>query len=386
MSASKTNPTRLLIALSLLCGIAAVILILWWPHRPTEPRARTPAAKPSNTVPIQGTANVSTSAADKGTLGLREVRDALSKQPNGQTNREQLADLRRRLEAMPKSEVVQEIRRFLDSKTDASTHLGFKLASNGTLDEAPTFRAFLLDELGRIDPEAAAEYAKTILASADSADEWAVALRNLALGDTGADGRAFLEKKMNELLQNKAWLQNPSAGYLESFDVTVFLGGTNFLPTLSTLVRSQDNATVAHAAYLALDRLVINNPAAVLNSLATSPDLMQGRESTRADYFARADAGDPQQRQVLESYLLNPSISRTELQTFAGIYPNANYMISPNLLTPSTTPNGNSLQNRDAQALATARQWLADPRFARVAPELQTVVQRLESFAAQAKH
>ena len=287
---------------------------------------------------------------------------------------------------MPKVEATAEIRRFLDSKADATTHLGFKLASNGALDEAPTLRTFLLDELGRIDPAAAAEYAKTVLASADSADEWAVALRNLALGDNSADGRALLAQKINELLQNKTWQQNPSAGYLEAFDVTVYLGGTNFLPTLSTLVRSQDNPTVAHAAYLAMDRLVINNPAASLTSLAAVPDMMQGRESTRADYFARADARDPQQRQVLESYLLNPAISDAELQTFAGIYPNANFMISANLLTQSTTPDRATLQSRDAQSLATAQEWLADPRFARVAPELRTVIQRLEGFAAQAKH
>ena len=221
----------------------------------------------------------------------------------------------------------------------------------------------MLDELGRIDPAAAAEYAKTVLASADSADEWAVALRSLALGDSSADGRTLLEQKMNELLQNKTWQQNPSAGYLEAFDVAVYLGGTKFFPTLSTLVRSQDNATVAHAAYLAMDRLVINNPAATLTSLAASPDMLLGRESTRADYFARADARDPQQRQVLESYLLNPAISDAELQTFAGIYPNANFMISANLLTQSATPDRAAMQSRDAQSLAIAPAVAGGPAF-----------------------
>ena len=93
----------------------------------------------------------------------------------------------------------------------------------------------------------------------------------------------------------------------------VYLGGTGFIPTLSGLVQSQDNPAVAHAAFLALDRLVIGNPATVLESLESAPDLMTGRESTRADYFARADVRDPEQRQVLESYLLNPSISASEL-------------------------------------------------------------------------
>jgi hypothetical protein len=113
--------------------------------------------------------------------------------------------------------------------------------------------------------------------------------------------------------------------------------------------------------------------------------MMEGRESTRADYFARANVSDPQQRQILESYLLDPAISTAELQTFAGIYPNANFMVSPNLLTQASTPGHDALMNLDAQALAVAQEWLADPRFAQVAPELQTITQRLEGFAAQAK-
>jgi hypothetical protein len=263
--------------------------------------------------------------------------------------------------------------------------LGFKLASNGVLDEAPTLRTFLLDELARLDPAAAADYAKVVLASMDSPDEWAVALRNLALGDASADGRALLEQKTAQMLQYAPWQQDPSTGFLEAFDVAVYLGGTDFVPTLSNLLQSQDNPALAHAAFLALDRLVINNTATVLAALEAQPDLMAGREATRADYFARANVSDPQQQQILESYLLNPSISAAELQTFAGIFPNANFMISPNLLTQTATPNHDALMSLDSQSLAVAQQWLADPRFANVAPELQTITQRLQGFTAQAK-
>ena len=38
--------------------------------------------------------------------------------------------------------------------------------------------------------------------------------------------------------------------------------------------------------------------------------------------------------------LLNPQISAAEISAFAGIYPNANYMISDNLLTQAQTPGG----------------------------------------------
>src|ERR1035438_5614721 len=126
-----------------------------------------------------------------------------------------------------------------------------------------------MDYLGQIDPVAAAEYARVILSSKDSPDEWAVALRNLAAGDPSADGRALLQQKTGEMLEYQPWQQNPSTGYLEAFDVAVYLGGTGLVPALTELVRKQDNPAVAHAAYLALDRLAINEPAALLGALAT---------------------------------------------------------------------------------------------------------------------
>lgn len=295
-----------------------------------------------------------------------------------------LAELRKKLSVMPDVAAADAIRKFLYSKADAATHLGFKLASNGSLDEAPTLRTFLLDELGRLDPAAAAKYSKIILASMDSPDEWAVALRNLAAGDSIAEGRALLAQKTLQMLAYVPWQQNPSAGYLEAFDVAVYLGGTDLLPTLSDLIRQKDNPAVAHASFLALDRLVINNPGTVLSALEAAPDLMQGRESTRADYFARADVRDPQQRQILENYLLNPAISAAEINTFAGVYPNANFMISHNLLTQTITLDRESLINRDAQSLTVAQEWLANPRFANLRPELERVIQRLQGFVAQA--
>ncbi len=180
------------------------------------------------------------------------------------------------------------------------------------------------------------------------------------------------------------WQQNPSTGYLEAFDVAVFLGGTGLVPALTELVRMQDNPAVAHAAYLALDRLAITEPAALLGALEADSNLMQGREQTRADYFARADVRDPQQRQVLESYLLDPRTSPQELQQFGGVFPNANFMVSQNLLTPTPTPDHAALTSRDAASLQAVQAWLADPRFASLQGQLQRVEQRLEGFARQA--
>ena len=291
-----------------------------------------------------------------------------------------IAELRAALAGTPKQEALAQIKRFLDSKTDAPTGQGFKISGSGFLDEAPTLRAFLLDYLGQIDPAAAAEYARVILASPDSPDEWAVALRNLARGDNSPAGRALLEQKTGELLRNQAWQQSASVGYLESFDTAVYLGTTNLLPPLADLVRNKENPATSHAAYLAMDRLTINNPVSMLSALEANPDLMQGREQTRANYFARADVRDPLQKQVLESYLLDPRINVSERQQFAGLYPSANYMISHNLLTPTPTPDHASLIGRDAESLRVINEWLADSRFEKVRPQLEKMKSRLEEF------
>ena len=316
---------------------------------------------------------------------LRESADRVKAAPNAAVTRQQMAELRRTLALMPTNEAVAEIRKFLDSKADAATHLGFKLTSGGTLDEAPTLRTFLLDEMARLDPAAAADYAKVILASKDSPDEWAVALRNLAKGDTSADGRALLEQKTVELLQHAPWQENPSVGFLEAFDAAVFVGGTKVMPALSELVRRKDNQAVAHAAFLALDRLVINDPVQTLTALQSSSEFMEGREQTRANYFARGDVRDPRQRELLESYVLNPKLSAAELEIFAGVYPNANLMISPNLLTENRTPERGALVARDAESLRVLQEWMADPRFAKQRPALEKILRRLEEFVRQAK-
>jgi hypothetical protein len=366
--------------------IAATLAVWWWP-RSTGPLGANVASSnaPAHTSATEAdTHGVGAEAAGDLNATLRAAAADLANASEAAKQKQALAQLRQALASSPAREASAAIRRFLDSKVDAPTRQGFKIGAKGSLSEAPTLRAFLLDYLGQTDPAAAAQYARVILNSKDSPDEWAVALRNLAMGDPSADGRAFLQQKAGELLQYGPWQQNPSTGYLEAFDVAVYLGGASLAPTLADRVRGQDNPAVAHAAYLALDRLVINDPAALLTALEAAPELMQGREATRADYFARADVRDPQQRQVLESYLLDPRRSAAELAQFAGVFPNANYMISQNLLTPTPTPDGAALAKRDAASLQAVQAWLADPRFTNLQQPLLKVKQRLEDFARQA--
>jgi hypothetical protein len=167
---------------------------------------------------------------------------------------------------------------------------------------------------------------------------------------------------------------------LESFDVAVHLGGTALLPVLTDLLRQQDNRPVAHAAFLALDRLTLRDASAVLALLQQQRELMQGREAARANFFARADVMDARQREILERYLLDPQLGAQELEVFSGVYPNGNFMISHNLLTANVTPDGRTLRARDREALKTVESWAGDPRFEKIRPQLNRIQNRLREF------
>ena len=316
---------------------------------------------------------------------LRSVAERIRMEKDPSTARSLVRQLVGFLRQLRPDVASSTLQNFLDSKVDAQTRLGFHIGPNGFLTESPTLRVLCLDVLGQIDPRAATAYAENILSSRDSPDEWAVALRNYAFGNPRPDASPLLHEKMQTILTYQPWLANPSEGFLQAFDVAVYLGGTDLVPLLGDLVRRQDNQAVAHAAYLALDRLTINDPVSNLSFLAANPDVMEGREITRANYFARADVRDAAQRQVLERYLLNPSLADAELNAFAGLYPNANFMVSQNLLTTVITPNGAWLAARDTEALKVVGDWLQDPSFTRLRPQLNAIQHRLESFVNQTK-
>jgi hypothetical protein len=335
--------------------------------------------------PAANATNAPSPAAPSPTIlgSMRPLDDALKQlmaAATGADSHRILARLRAYLLSLPKDVASRLIDQFLDGKRDALTKLPFSIQKNGFLSDAPSLRVFLLDMLAQINPQAAREYAMAILSTPGSPDEWAICLRNYALGGSTPQTQGYLESKFLEMLANSAWRGDPSEGYLEAFDVAVYTHDTALAPTFSQLIADSDNRAVAHAAYLALDRLVISDPAAVLSQLEAQPALMQGHEMTRADYFARADTADPRQKSLLESYLLDPSRTPQELQTFAGTYPNQNYMISNNLLTQTQTPTYANIVAQDRQALSTVQAWMADPRFQGLDPQLQAMSTRLKSI------
>lgn len=267
----------------------------------------------------------------------------------------------------------------LESGDDAPTGARFVLGPDVRLYSAPSWRIYWLEELGLRDSKAAAAQAKKILTTPSTPDEWAIALRWLALGCP--DERVLLQAKTRTLLTYEPWRTNPAEAWLEAFDVAVYLGGVELVPELAALTTAQESHAANQAAFLALDRLVQRNPQEVLSALLAEP--LIGRESMRGNLFARADANDPNQRRVLENYLLTAGRSRIELEAFADVFPNANYHVSPNLLTICTVPAGVALRNRDQASLQAVRIWRKDNRFASIDSHLARIEQRLQEFLAQ---
>lgn len=203
--------------------------------------------------------------------------------------------------------------------------------------------------------------------------------------DTSADGRALVKDKTLALVTHETWQQQPTSGYLNAFDVAVHLKDREFAPILSGLLRQTNQPAPAHAAFLALDRLTLAAPVEFLQALQTQAARLDGREAARAGFFARADATVPEQRVVLEQYLLDPQRSAEELDAFAATFPNASLFLSHNLLTRQAVFDGATLARRDTATLAIVLQWHTEPRFASRREQLRTVEARLREFLRQAQ-
>src|SRR5436190_199611 len=346
------------------CVLVIGTVIWWFAQTPGPAPASTPRRPTSRDIRKQ----------------LEQAADNLRKTSEADAAERKLAELRTLLPTLPADAAVIAIREALQSNVDSPTHMKLTIGPGGALEQAPSLRIFLLDYLAQLDPPSAATEAEKVLSRKTSPDEWAIALRNYARVHESPVAQAFLREKFEEMVHYEEWQTNASVGFLQAFDLPVFLGGTELVPVLTELLKKTDNQAVAHAAYLALDRLVLKEPAALLTTLQGDPELIRGREVTRANYFARANLSDVQQKAVVETYLLDPNRLPGELNTFAKLYPNRNLMLSYNLLTTASPPDPAPQMNRDRFALSVLKDWMDDPRFTKLRPQLETMKTRLEAF------
>ena len=303
---------------------------------------------------------------------VQTIADALAvlRDPNNPDKKAALAALREALAHADPKVALAAIHQFLATGNDAATGLGFKVGQGGVLDEAPTMRTFLMDQLGTISHDAgtadAAEEARATLQANTSPDESAVAMRNLAWTDPEGS-KALLATSERAMLTNAAWRQSPSGGYLEAFDVAAYAGDASLLDELAPM--GTDPSPVQRAALIAMERLSALSPDEVATYLNAHPGLLADRPMLRADYMGNVDLSDPDQMAQAEAYLARTDVTDAEKDKFIARLAMPAGFVSNNLLTPSDIPV--SLPEHRALVNQVAGNWLSSGKY----PALQTALQ-----------
>ncbi len=298
---------------------------------------------------------------------------AVLRDPTNPNKKAALDALRDALAGADPHVALAAIRGFLAGGQDASTGLRFKLGDGHTLEEAPSLRTFLMDELGTISQDAgtadAADMARETLATKGSADEWAIAMRNLAWADPDGS-KSFLAAKARELIEYQPWQSAPTGGYLEAFDVAAYAGDPSIISDLGPL--SSTNSQAGRAALIALQRLSGMAPDQVAAYLNANPDALANAPLRRADYMGSVDLSQPTQLADAETYLNRSDVSEAEKDKFLARLGVPAGFVSDTLVTPETISQGSIIDHR-ALVNQTAANWLASGKF----PTLQGALQQL---------
>ena len=369
----------------LLVGGLALVLAFWGilrylsdSQKPAHHSAETWRATP---IPAMTATPVVSLADSKRASAIAELNEtvaqalAVLRDPNNHNKKAALDALKAALRSADPKVAVAVIRQFLDGKEDAKTGMGFRVSENHELADAPTMRTFLMDQLGDISLGAglsdAVEVAKATLASKDSADEWAVAMRNLALADPDGS-RDFLSAKAKELISYAPWQQEASGGYLEAFDVAAYAGDPTVVEALAPLLPSTSGA-LGRAARVALQRLSAVAPEQMATYLNANPSALSDYPLLRADYMGSVNLSSPDQLTQAEAYLARTDVSDAEKDKFIGRLGLPVGFVSDNLITPDTVT---TMPVMDQRALVNkvATQWLASGKYPNLQPALQSVI------------
>lgn len=271
------------------------------------------------------------------------------------------------------AESIQAIVEFLATGKNGVTGESLIVGEGGALEEAPTLRVFLIDHLGFLglesDKSAALESARQVLSIHGSADEWALSMRNVALLDAGS--RTFLIECVTSMLSHQPWLEQPTIGMLEAFDLIVHAGSMEQVPALIGLLDHSDPA-FWRASTVTLDRLASADPQAMASYLNSVPSILSDKPMIRADLFAKVDLAVPGQREEAELYLTRLDIRPEERSKFFSGLITSGRFVSHNLVTaPPPAEDQDEVIHRMDALLTTVNDWLADPRFSKFSNQLK---------------
>ncbi len=254
--------------------------------------------------------------------------------------------------------------RFFEMQVDVDLGLPFIPAAGGTLSSWPTLRVALFDYLSTRDMAATGVLADSwIRVRPGNPAEWAVALRELAAGQSAVDWPPAIRECVYLLVENEAWAAAPPAGWVEALDVIAAGGAVEFLPKVSRLAQRDQARATQQAAHAVLEGLVCAAPRQVLEALNLDTSLFAQSSGLRAAICARADVRVPEQLRALEVYLRRADVLPGERAQFTAQFPHHRASAMPRLLTamPAQTPEDIAAQ--DAATVEQIDRWLTDAHF-----------------------
>jgi len=319
-------------------------------------------------------------APDAGVMAaLVQLLDDLRAKLPADAIRSRLAEVKLLVHEADPHEAAAALIKILETGVDEPTGLRFEVGAEGVMQGSPTYRTALLDLLGQTEPEMSAAYALSLMAQTPSADEYALALRNVAWTDFQGSLKPELTGYLSAMLDRTEWMNNPTEGFLEAFDCAVFVGAVDRMVPLLEPPSDQGESATGHAAFVALDRMTLRDPQTIGEMFRADPQFMAQTPFHRASLLSRLDIRDPGQAAVVKDYLRRQDHAPEELQYFTEVFPNKNSFAGHRLITG--WEEGFSIAEIDASDAATLqvlREWIGTPELGSRASELQAMADRLE--------
>jgi hypothetical protein len=316
---------------------------------------------------------------------LQALKARLAQKPDRETVLRLLREFAQKAFAANPDAAAAVLLEFLRSGEDLSTSLGFVVGEAG-LDEWPTLRAFLLDLLGKIDPEMASRYAlETVIPAKSSTVEYAVSLQILWNHGGAEKPTPELTQAWLGLLEKADWSARPDPAWLESLDfasripeaMPVFLRAST-----DWLGRPKEASGKAEAAEIVLERMMIRHPGETLSALLENTQWMnKGRgPAVRASLFARVDATDSGQILSLKNYLQHLQPECKEAVFFYQAFPCHNYGVAPGLSGQPVIPGAGDIQNMLHIDLVLLQGWKNDPLLVMHRPWFDQAIDKIRAI------
>ena len=316
---------------------------------------------------------------------LQALKGRLTQKPDRETVLRLLREFTQKAFAANPDAAAAVLLEFLRSGEDLSTSLGFVVGEAG-LDEWPTLRAFLLDLLGKIDPEIASRYAlETVIPAKSSTVEYAVSLQILWNHGGAEKPTPELTQAWLGLLKKADWSTQPDSAWLESLDFASRIpeATPEFLKASTQwLSRPKEASGKAEAAEMVLERMMIRHPGETLSALLENSQWMnEGRgPAVRASLFARADVTDSGQVLSLKTYLQYLKPDGKEAEFFYQAFPCHNYGVAPGLSGQPDIPGAGDIQNMLHADLVLLQAWKNDPSIVVHRPWFDQAIDKIKAI------